>query len=554
MLKKMTMILWMPVVFSAVHAQDKANNHWYFGQKAGINFNTTPPQRMLDNVSVATEGTATVSDMQGQLLFYTDGDTVFDKNHQAMPNGTGLTHGKSIAQPAVIVQRPGHDSLYYIFSADGEFGHPAATFNGTFSVVNMNMNGGLGAVTDKNAFITDSVMENVLVVPARECEKYWVLYHPFGSNRFEARLFGRNGLSADPVISAVGPVPSAGSHVSILSGSPDNSLVAYTNSSDGTMLLMHFDNATGTLSELLTYQADVTYGVCFSPDNTKLYLNASDSDLTFPAYPNFKSYILQFDLNTGNPTAILASRFVVDSVYALDPYKFGQIQRAPNGVLYVAMLGEDIIPAIFNPNVSGAGCNYSRNGFDLSPGDFLAGILPNEISIWGLPAIAHVNKPVNIQKPNLGADTILCAESLTLQPKVDPQAKHTWSTGASENQITVTQSGTYWVKTEMCGQVMGDTITVTLKNGGAAFTMPNIITPNNDGINDAIDMADLLGDCATYDLKIMNRWGYVVYDNVKANPKFTGHAKNGSKLVPGVYYYVYTQGNIKKNGTISVLY
>jgi hypothetical protein len=36
------------------------------------------------------EGCATISNSSGQLLFYTDGITVYNRNHQVMPNGTGL--------------------------------------------------------------------------------------------------------------------------------------------------------------------------------------------------------------------------------------------------------------------------------------------------------------------------------------------------------------------------------------------------------------------------------------------------------------------------------
>lgn len=160
----------------------------------------------------------------------------------------------------------------------------------------------------------------------------------------------------------------------------------------------------------------------------------------------------------------------------------------------------------------------------------------------------------NVPKPNLGTDTVLCSGPITLKSGVDSLARHTWSNGSTGNRMTVSRSGTYWVRVETCGQILTDTVKVTFKSENVHFTMPKIITPNNDGMNDYINMAALLGDCYTYDLKIMNRWGYVVYDNVKAHPRFTGHSTTGNKLAPGVYYYAYTQGHLKKTGTITVAY
>ncbi|TXI67741.1 MAG: hypothetical protein E6Q46_02540 [Flavobacterium sp.] len=73
----------------ASFAQGEANI-WYFGNKAGISFNSGVPVPLLDGQMQADEGCATLSDANGNLLFYTNGITVWNRNHQIMPNGTGL--------------------------------------------------------------------------------------------------------------------------------------------------------------------------------------------------------------------------------------------------------------------------------------------------------------------------------------------------------------------------------------------------------------------------------------------------------------------------------
>jgi len=98
-----------------VVAQGESSN-WLFGRKAGINFNegaVTP----IENGAIDTnEGCASISNSAGELLFYTDGILVWDKNHNVMPNGSNLFGNKSSTQSAVVVPKPNSDSIYYIFT------------------------------------------------------------------------------------------------------------------------------------------------------------------------------------------------------------------------------------------------------------------------------------------------------------------------------------------------------------------------------------------------------------------------------------------------------
>jgi hypothetical protein len=62
-------------------------NYWYFGDKAGINFNEQPPVAMSDGQLISPEGASTMSDQNGDLLFYSDGNVVYDRDHLQMDNG-----------------------------------------------------------------------------------------------------------------------------------------------------------------------------------------------------------------------------------------------------------------------------------------------------------------------------------------------------------------------------------------------------------------------------------------------------------------------------------
>src|SRR5210317_951840 len=107
-------------------AQGEAAN-WYFGNGAGVSFDintgvVTSNSNAINTINT-NEGCSSISDPNGNLLFYTDGRSVWDANHQVMPNGDynngqGLLGDPSSTSSAVIVPKPGNSDQYYIFTVD----------------------------------------------------------------------------------------------------------------------------------------------------------------------------------------------------------------------------------------------------------------------------------------------------------------------------------------------------------------------------------------------------------------------------------------------------
>ena len=85
-MKKFILVVLFLFVKVVIFAQGETNI-WYFGNKAGLDFNSGSPVALLDSQMNTREGCATISNSAGQLLFYTDGITVWNKNHIEMPNG-----------------------------------------------------------------------------------------------------------------------------------------------------------------------------------------------------------------------------------------------------------------------------------------------------------------------------------------------------------------------------------------------------------------------------------------------------------------------------------
>jgi len=94
-----------------VYGQGKEANIWYFGYKAGIDFNSgSPPTMLLNSQMNAGLGSASIADSTGQLLFYSDGVTIWNKKHVTMQNGDDM--GGLTTQGAMIVPQPGSTHLY----------------------------------------------------------------------------------------------------------------------------------------------------------------------------------------------------------------------------------------------------------------------------------------------------------------------------------------------------------------------------------------------------------------------------------------------------------
>ena len=101
-------------------AQNKRANIWYFGSQAGIDFNSGGPVSLNNSAMFATEGCATMCDTSGALMFYTNGFSVWDRNHVQMPSGTGLLGGSSSSQSSLIVPDPGNSNKFYIFTTQSD--------------------------------------------------------------------------------------------------------------------------------------------------------------------------------------------------------------------------------------------------------------------------------------------------------------------------------------------------------------------------------------------------------------------------------------------------
>ena len=190
------------LLLSFVCFSQRQANIWYFGNNAGLDFNSGTPVALLDGALSTLEGCATISDADGNLLFYTDGTTVYNRDHAIMLNGTGLNGDPSSTHSAIIVPRPENANIYYIFTAPavGE-----SMLGMEYSEVDMTLDGGLGGVTSiKNISLTGLVTEKLTAIRSSIANEYWVVGHLFDSDEFVSFNISSFGVNETAVTSAVG--------------------------------------------------------------------------------------------------------------------------------------------------------------------------------------------------------------------------------------------------------------------------------------------------------------------------------------------------------------
>jgi hypothetical protein len=366
----------------------KENYRWYFGDHAGLDFSTTPPTPITGCAMAQFEGSASIADpLTGKTLFYTDGVTVWSRINISMPNGSGLWGNASSTQSATIVPMPGDPKKYYIFTTD-QGGYDGPSKGAAYSIVDMSLDGGRGDVTLKNIPLFTPATEKVTAVRHCNGRDYWILFHKWNSDSTLAYLLTPTGLSAKPIGSKIG---------SIHTGDPFNTIGCMVASPNGTRIaecifgpeskleLFDFDNQSGTLSNFISLSAhDSCYGICFSPNNTNLFVTT---------WKSTGGSVYQYDLSSGNGPTILATEFQYR-----DDVSLGFIRPGPDGNLYVARFEENLLGEISNPNGPIGTPTYNPTAINLSPGTSTGG-LPNILDALNAPSTAS-QLSISIQDSN----------------------------------------------------------------------------------------------------------------------------------------------------------
>lgn len=351
----------------SLHAQ-KEYNVWYFGNGAGLDFNSGAPVVLTDGMMTQLEGCASIADhATGALLFYTNGVTIWDRRHVEMPNGGSLGGHWSSTQSALIVPSISDTSIYYLFTVDQEGNESSPSRGASYSVIDMRLNGGFGDVVQHAIPLQKNAEEKLTAVGHCNGRDYWIVVHSLGGNTFYSYLLTDTGLVITPVVSRAGtlqgPLKGGSWTMGYLKASPDGLKLAMVCREIGLMELFSFNPETGEVSSPIQLHPAVrnglayAYGLSFSPDGSRLYIG-------------WGRKLLQYSLAWDNSDSVDKSETLVNDATTLTRGEaFFAMQNGPDGRLYA--IASDIYSGAQNPtwlsvvpqpNQQGAGCGFIEQG------------------------------------------------------------------------------------------------------------------------------------------------------------------------------------------------
>ncbi len=401
----------------------KQANIWYFGNtRSGLDFNQTPPHVLRDGAMVASEGVASMADSTGSLLFYTNGENVWNQEHRVMANGTGLDGHISARQGTVIVPQPGSKNRYFIFTSDAFENKFAKGLR--YSVVDMARQGGRGEVVTKNVLLHSLAEENLTASGACGCsdsDRYWLAAdRQDRPGLLYAYRVDAAGVNPQPVESFLPGV----TNITYLKFSPSGDRLAFTgltNKDASVIGLADFNATTGRFSNLKLVPVgnkDYHRAVEFSGDGKLLYFTTWSSP-----------QLTQYDLSqtSAEEMARTAVPLVQHPLYNLH-----SPQLASDGKIYISTFegqsGQTSMAVIEHPNLRGQACLFRQ---DVLPG-IGAYVLPNFVT-----SLLYRNELLE-QHANAGPDKQVCANTpARLGSTPDGRLRYSWSPGRFLSDSTV---------------------------------------------------------------------------------------------------------------------
>jgi hypothetical protein len=386
---KHRLLLLSCLLVSFFSSAQNRNSIWCFGDSAGIDFRDTANPVPFTTFENGRGSSASIADTAGNLLFYAytregvSGNTtrVKDRTNQLMPNGTNIV-GEGWYEELTIIPMPGDSNKYYLFSGGTTGSSQAGVY---YSVIDMTLNGGLGAVTLRNIqLVNQKICWCIKAVKHGNGRDWWVLAR-------NGELDSARNLFYEFLITPLG----VSGPIMINSGTVElTNVYSFSFSKSGTKMvgvdrafeIFNFNRCTGQLEfiQLIDYANPEQYIAAeFSPNERYIYTSG-----------NVPTSLIQYDLSAAD---ILSSG---DTLFFTNSNIGGWVRPGPDNKIYFTCASVNCIPwpyqcydtinnnlSVINyPDSGGAACNFQPFSFNLGLGRTYWG-LPNN-PYYDMPAIA----------------------------------------------------------------------------------------------------------------------------------------------------------------------
>ena len=313
----------------------------------------------------AGEGTMTYSDLNGELLFFSDGNDknrmgindsafIYNKNSEPMPNGyLGTQSGDAtVGQLGVIIPFSSDSNKFYFIMQDGFENHGPGYRGLTYCIIDMTLDNGLGDVSQPVTAInmpTIHLQEKKAVTKHSNGIDYWMVTREFSSpdttSQFLIYQITDTAIYG-PFIQFIGPDNDQQGQGSMKFNVQGDKIVCGES-------IFDFDNSTGVLSNP-TVVGKTGY-FSFSKSGKYLYVVHLPPGV-------LETQILQYDLDVGY---IPASEQLI---YVNGPNAHGDMQIGPDEKIYIVDYNTNSLSVINSPESSGLACNLVLSQVDLGIG------------------------------------------------------------------------------------------------------------------------------------------------------------------------------------------
>jgi PKD repeat protein len=362
-----------------VFEREKRDVRWQIGgtiparKTAEVNFNEIPLAITLRNTTLTMDITKTdICDRDGNLLFYTNGFSIMNRNHEVMENGAGLNpglftndwlpYGQTLHQGALFLSVPDADSLYILIHPRQEYlqqmdtyGHVTNNWPLHYSIIELSPQYSDGRVTEKNVVLYEGQVTFGQMAACRHANgrDWWILVFKYFSNEYLHYLLHPGGITPYPADS-VGVMRPSG--VGQAAFSPDGTQYAKFDLTQGPHLGVYdYDRCMGTLSNFrqlnYPYPTGISGGLAFSPNSRYLYVFSNN-------------YAVQYDTYADDIQSSVTLVAQYQEMAGVQRFSGGQL--APDDKIYISGIpSSSYIHVIHNPNAAGAACAFEQGGLFL---------------------------------------------------------------------------------------------------------------------------------------------------------------------------------------------
>ena len=383
---------------TVVFSQDKRDYQWFFGSNQAeypefrafqFDFNTVPFKPALRDRGLRfDQNNTSLCDKNGNLLLYSNGCAIANRDHEVMMNGDSINVGEFLEdfwsdgvcgigypghQDMLTLEDPGYEDGYYVIHkrldrhSDGKF-HVLSL---SYSYVDMALADGLGGVTEKNVdfYTSDKFLWSYLSALYQPNGKDWWIVNPGADNKFYFFALDDSGIQLSHTQDAEHEFhPFNASASGNARFSPDGLKYAYFNQYDG-LLLYDFSRSTGELSNMRKINFPEPDGAKFatcewSPNSEYIYLATGDS--------LWQVEVGYEDLKEGR-------EFIAEYNGVKDPFstRFFTSALGPDCRIYIRPGSSTYsFHVIHQPDKKGIACNFVQQGLKL-PEVSSTGSFPN---------------------------------------------------------------------------------------------------------------------------------------------------------------------------------